>query len=181
NREAGVIIEHEGVAQWFQEVYDFDWGMADADVMNDVNLYWSPNIPDSSAVINVTVYTHRLYSTPVTSVSLGVKIDDGAWNNYSITANVFDSSEGDPENYFYVIPAQADGTNITVQASVQAGGVWYQGEEMVIRVRDSIGSAMTTTTPTTPDDTAALIAQLLPYIAIAIVAVIGGLCIKKRK
>ena len=186
NREAGVIIEHEGIAQWYQQVYDFDWGMGDCDVMNDVNLYWNPNIPDSSSEINVTVYAHMLYSTPVESVSLGVKIGSGAWNNYTITANVFDSSEGDLENYFYVIPAQADGTNITVQATVEASGT-HVGEEMVIRVRDSIGSAITTptsTTPTTPTTTEGipeLLVQLLPYIAIAIVAAIGGLCVKKRR
>jgi len=186
NREAGVIIEHEGIAQWYQEVFDFDWGMADADVMNDVNLYWSPNIPDSSAAINVTVYTHRLYATPVSSVSLGVKIGGGAWNNYSITANVFPSSEGQLENYFYVIPAQADGTNITVQATVEAAGT-FVGEEMVIRVRNEIATPTTTptttptpTTSTTPDPNADLIAQALPFIALAIVAAIGGLCYKKK-
>ncbi|MFW9816065.1 MAG: hypothetical protein ACFFEW_09070, partial [Candidatus Thorarchaeota archaeon] len=132
-------------------------------------------------------------------VSLGVKIGDGSWNNYSITANVFDSSEGDPENYFYVISPQADGTNITVQAIVTAGGVPYVSIPMVIRVRDSIGSIITTpttttttpsTTPTTtttptgsttPDGTTQLLMELLPYIAIAVVAAIGGLCIKKRR
>ena len=134
-------------------------------------------------MINVTVYTHRLYSTPVESVSLGVKIDDGAWNNYSITANVFDSSEGDLENYFYVIPAQADGTNITVQAIVEAAGT-HVGEEMVIRVRDEIATTIpppTSTTTTTTDDINALIMQLLPYIVIAVVAVIGALCVKQRR
>ncbi len=180
NREAGVIIENEAVASWYQDVYDFDWGMADADVMNDVNVYWSPNIPDSSAVINVTVYTHRLYSTPVESVSLGVKIGSGAWNNYTITANVFASSEGQLENYFYVIPSQADGTNITIQATVEAAGT-HVGEEMVIRIRNEIATPTTTTTTTTPPDgLAQLIADLLPYIAMTIVAVIAGICYKKR-
>jgi len=182
NREAGVIIENENVAQWYQEVYDFDWGIGDCDVMNEVNLYWNPNIPTSTSPINVTVYAHMLYSEPVTSVSLGVKIGSGAWNNYSITANVFDSSEGDPENYFYVIPAQADGTNITVQATVVANSVTYVGEEMVIRIRDSLGSITTTTTTTTPPDSITqLIIELAPYIALAIIAVIGGLCVKKRR
>jgi len=195
NREAGVIIEHEGIAQWYQEVFDFDWGLADADVMDDVNTYWSPNIPDSSAEINVTVYTHRLYATPVESVSLGVKIDDGAWNNYSITANVFDSSEGDLENYFYVIPVQADGTNITVQAIVEAAGT-HVGEEMVIRVRDEIATIITTTTSTTTDTTTGitttdgtdstdgivdLLIQYAPFIIIAVVGAIAAVCLKSRR
>jgi phosphatidylserine/phosphatidylglycerophosphate/cardiolipin synthase-like enzyme len=178
NREAGVIIENEAIAQWYQNVYDYDWGLGDCDVMNEVNLYWSPNIPTSSSEINVTVYTHMLYSAPVTSVSLGVRIGSGSWNNYTITANAFDSAESDPENYFYVIPAQADGTNITVQASVVASGVTHVGEEMVIPVRNSLGSI--TTTPTTPDSITQLIIELAPYIALAIVAVIGGLFVKKR-
>ncbi|MFW9961654.1 MAG: phosphatidylserine/phosphatidylglycerophosphate/cardiolipin synthase family protein [Candidatus Thorarchaeota archaeon] len=182
NREAGVIIENENVAQWYQDVYDFDWGVGDCDVMNEVNLYWNPNIPTSTSPINVTVYAHMLYSQPVTSVSLGVKIGSGAWNNYTITANVFDSSEGDPENYFYVIPAQADGTNITVQATVVANSVTYVGEEMVIRIRDSLGSITTTTTTTTPPDSITqLIIELAPYIALAIIAAIGALCVKKRR
>lgn len=193
NREAGVIIENEDVAQWYQEVFDFDWSIADFDHISDVNLYWDPNIPTSSSEINVTVYAHELYSTGVTDVSLGVKIGAGSWNNYTITANVFASAEGQDENYFYVISPQADGTNITVQASVQAGGVWYVGEEMVIRVRNSIGSIITTptttpttptsgsTTPTTPGPTPDTLMQLIPYIAIAIVAVIGGICLKKRR
>jgi hypothetical protein len=143
----------------------------------------------------VTVYAHELYSTGVTAVSLGVQIGTGSWNNYTITANVFDSAEGDPENYFYVLSPQADGTNITVQATVTAGGVPYVSTPMVIRVRDSIGSVITTptstttpsatttptgsTTPTTP--TPDLLLELLPYIAIAVVAALGGLCVKKRR
>jgi phosphatidylserine/phosphatidylglycerophosphate/cardiolipin synthase-like enzyme len=180
NREAGVIIENEEVAQWYQNVYDFDWGLGDCDVMSEVNLYWTPNIPTSATPINVTVYTHMLYSAPVTSVSLGVKIGSGAWNNYSITANVFDSSEGDPENYFYVIPAQADGENITVQATVVAASVTHVGEEMVIRVRNSIGS-ITTTTTTTVDPIVQLLIELAPYIAVAIVVAVAGLFAKKRR
>ena len=197
NREAGVIIENEDVAKWYQEVYDFDWGMADADETSDVNVYWDPNIPNSSAEINVTVYAHGIYSEGITSVSLGVKVGGGSWTNHSITANVFDSAEGDPENYFYVISPQSDGTNITVQATVVAGGLTYVGFEMVIRVRDSIGSVITTTgttssttstgtgTSTGPGtgdgDIGELIGQLLPYIALAVVAAIGGICAKKRK
>jgi phosphatidylserine/phosphatidylglycerophosphate/cardiolipin synthase-like enzyme len=191
NREAGVIIENDAVAQWYQNVYDYDWGLADCDELDEVNLYWDPNIPTHTAAINVTVYAQMLYGDTITDVSLGVKIGSGAWNNYTITANVYPSAEGQDENFFYVIPAQADGTNITVQASVQAGGVWHQGEEMVIRVRDSIGSAITTTTSstittttistTTTEDVNELIMQLLPYIAIAIVAAIGGICVKKRR
>ncbi len=187
NREAGVIIENEDIAQWYQEVFDFDWSIADFDHIGDVNLYWTPNIPTSASDINITVYAHPLFSTGVTDVSLGVKIGAGSWNNYSITANVFDSAEGDPENYMFVISPQVDGTNITVQASVQAGGIWHVGEEMVIRVRNSIGSIITTpstttstsgsTTPATPSS----LAELIPYIAIAIVAVIGGICFVKRK
>lgn len=194
NREAGVIIENEDIAQWYQEVFDFDWSIADFDHIGDVNLYWNPNIPTSAADINVTVYAHPLFSTGVTDVSLGVKIGAGSWNNYTVTANVFDSAEGDAENYFYVITPQADGTNITVQASVQAGGIWHVGEEMVIRVRNSIGSIITTpttttsgstpttttsgsTTPTTPGS----IAELIPFIAIAIVAVIGAICFKQKR
>jgi phosphatidylserine/phosphatidylglycerophosphate/cardiolipin synthase-like enzyme len=180
NREAGVIIENEAVAKWYQEVYDYDWGLADADEMNLVNLYWNPNIPNSSAEINVTVYTQGLYSSGVTSVSLGVKIGSGSWTNHSITANVFDSAESDPENYYYVISPQADRTNITVQATVVAGGNTYVGLEMVIPVRDSIGSVITAPT-STAGGLGELIGQLLPYIALAIIAAIGGLCAKKRK
>ena len=86
------------------------------------------------------------------------------------------------------MPTQADGTNITVQASVQAGGVWYVSDEMVIRVRDSIGSIITppttTSTPsTTPTegDFIALIIDLLPYIVVAVVALIGAVCFKQRR
>ncbi|MFW9838457.1 MAG: phospholipase D-like domain-containing protein [Candidatus Thorarchaeota archaeon] len=198
NREAGVIIENEDVAQWYLDVFDFDWSIADFDHINFVNLYWSPNIPTSATSIDVIVYGHELYSAPITDVSLGVKIGLGAWSNYTITGTVFASAEGDLENYNHTIPAQADGTNITVQATIVAGGLTYVGEEMVIRVRDSIGpiteppttttpsTTSTTTTPsTTPPpgdgDLAALIAELLPYIALAIVAAIGAICIKKRR
>ncbi|MFW9850274.1 MAG: phosphatidylserine/phosphatidylglycerophosphate/cardiolipin synthase family protein, partial [Candidatus Thorarchaeota archaeon] len=103
NREAGVIIEHEGIAQWYQDVYDYDWGIAGGDSLDDVNVYWEPNIPTSSSTINVTVYGHELYND-IDEVELDVKIDDGTWSNNTITANVYDSAEEDPENYFYVIP-----------------------------------------------------------------------------
>jgi len=186
NREAGVIIENEEVAQWYQEVFDFDWSIADFDHIGDVNLYWTPNIPTSTSEINVTVYAHELFSTGVTDVSLGIKIGAGSWNNYSITSNVFESAEGDLENYFYVISPQADGTNITVQASVTAGGVMHVGMEMVIRVRDSIGSVITTpTSPTTPPTTAdplmELIMELLPYIVMGLVAIIAAVFVKRRR
>ena len=170
--------------------FDFDWSIADFDHIGDVNIYWNPNIPNSVSDINVTVYAHPLYSTGVTDVSLGVRIGVGSWNNYTITANVFDSAEGDAENYFYVISPQTDGTNISVQASVQAGGIWHVGEEMVIRVRNAIGSVITTSTTTTTTTTTSptptgsitdLIMQLLPYIAIAVVAVIGAICYKQKR
>ncbi len=198
NREAGVIIENADVAQWYLRVYDYDWGLGDNDVMDNVNIYWEPNIPTSSQIINVTVYAHRLYSAGVTDVNLGVKIDDGAWNNYTITDNVYNSAEDDPENYFYEISPQADGTNITVQATVVAGGLTHVGEEMVIRIRDSILPPSTTTTTTTTTSTSTttttttsttttgneLIETLLqyaPYIVIGIVVLIAGACVKQKK
>ncbi|MFW9806873.1 MAG: phospholipase D-like domain-containing protein, partial [Candidatus Thorarchaeota archaeon] len=42
NREAGVIIENQDIAQWYQEVFDFDWSLADFDNIGLVNLYWEP-------------------------------------------------------------------------------------------------------------------------------------------
>jgi hypothetical protein len=176
NREAGVIIENADVAQWYQEVFDFDWSIADFDHIGDVNLYWDPNIPTSSNTIDVTVYGHELFSDGITEVSLGVKIDSGAWNNYSITGTAFASAEGEMENFHRIIPAQVDGTDITVQATIVAGGVTHVGEEMVIHVRDSVGSGTTTPPPVDP-----ALAELIPYIAMAIVAVIGAICFKKRK
>ena len=188
NREAGVIIENQDVAQWYQEVFDYDWSIAGFDHIGLVSQYWEPNIPTSATPIDVTVYGHELYGDTITDVSLGVKIDDGSWNNYTITGTVFASAESDLENYIYTIPAQADLTNITVQATIVAGGLTYVGMEMVIGVRDSIGPVTTTppttTTPTTTpsgDDLAALIADLLPYIAMAVVAIIGAICVKQRK
>ncbi|MFW9850671.1 MAG: phosphatidylserine/phosphatidylglycerophosphate/cardiolipin synthase family protein, partial [Candidatus Thorarchaeota archaeon] len=134
NREAGIIIENEEVAQWFQEIYDFDWGIADGDSMNKTNLYWEPNIPSHLDEINVTVYAHRLNSSWLEEIRLGVKIDTGAWENHTITDNLFLSSEDDPENYYYVIPVQPPGTNISVRAYIYNDTVWYNGIEMVIHV-----------------------------------------------
>ncbi|MGY5864510.1 MAG: phospholipase D-like domain-containing protein [Candidatus Thorarchaeota archaeon] len=186
NREAGVVVEHEGVAGWYQAVFDYDWGIAEYDAPDYVNVGWTPHIPTSSSEINVTVYAHEYYND-IDVVKLGVKINDGAWTNHTITGNVFDSSELDLENFFFEIGPQADGTNITVIAYVESLGAESKGLEMVIPVRDSIGSVITTTTttpgtsttPTTPTDD--MLMQLIPYIAIAIVAVIGGLCLKKKR
>ncbi|MBE0525331.1 MAG: hypothetical protein IH631_00190, partial [Candidatus Thorarchaeota archaeon] len=183
NREAGVVIEHEGVAGWYQEVFDYDWGIADYDTPDYVNVGWTPNIPTSSSDINVTVYAHEYYND-IDEVILGVKINDGAWTNYTITSNAYVSSELHLENFFHEIGPQADGTNITVKAYVYSLSVWSSSLEMAIPVRNSIGSVITTpttTTTTTTDDINALIMQLLPYIAIAAVAVIAGLCLKKRR
>ncbi|MFX1564062.1 MAG: phospholipase D-like domain-containing protein [Promethearchaeota archaeon] len=155
NREAGVIIENEAVARWYQEVYDFDWGLADSDAMDEVNVYWEPNIPKSTSVINVTVYAHMIYPN-VDEVQLDVKIGSGSWSNVTITSNAYHSPESlydgtGPENYFYVIPAQLDGTNITVVGRIREGSTWHIGLPMVIRVRDKIGSVITTTpTSSTP-------------------------------
>jgi hypothetical protein len=149
NREAGVIIQHEGVAAWYLQVYNYDWGIADCDATGNVNVGWDPYIPTSSSEINVTVYAQMLYND-VEEVKLGVKIDDGAWSNTTITANVFESSEGVDENYFHVLSAQPDGTNITVQAFVQAAGAWYRGIQLVIPVRDDLGVTTSTTPPTSP-------------------------------
>ncbi len=146
NREAGVIVEHSGVAAWYQDVYDFDWGIGDAGNSDEVNLYWTPNIPTSSDTINVTVYGHMLYPD-IEEVVLGVKIGSGAWTNHTITPNVYDSDEGDPENYFYEIAPQPDGTNITVVAYVRANGVWHKSHEMTLFVRNSMGAAVTVDHP----------------------------------
>ncbi|MHA1927515.1 MAG: phospholipase D-like domain-containing protein [Candidatus Thorarchaeota archaeon] len=141
NREAGVIIENEEVAQWYQEIYDFDWGMGNFDEIDDLNLYWEPNIPSSSSTINVTVFAHRLNgSTNLDDVILGVKIADGAWTNHSIIDNIFESSEDDMENYYYEISPQDDGTNITVQSFVNITNNWNKTLPMVIHVVNEIGS-----------------------------------------
>lgn len=187
NREAGVVIEHEGVAGWYQAVFDYDWGIAEYDAPDYVNVGWTPHIPTSSSEINVTVYAHEYYNN-IDVVKLGVKINDGSWTNYTITSNVYDSSELDPENFFHEIGPHPDGTNITVIAYVESLGAESKGLEMVIPVRNAIGSAITTATTTTTltwttttGSTSDLIMTLLPYIAIAIVAVIGGICFVKRK
>jgi FlaG/FlaF family flagellin (archaellin) len=146
NREAGVIILHEGIAQWYQEIYDFDWGLGDCDVMEEVNIYWEPNIPMDDEIINVTVYTQKLYSD-VTEVILGVKIAEGGWINHTITANVFPSVEGQYENYYFEIAAQPNFTNISVQAFVEALGVWHTGVEMQIRVLNEIDYTFTIDSP----------------------------------
>ena len=177
NREAGVIIENEDVAQWYQEVYDFDWSIADNDAMDEVNLYWTPNIPTSTSVINVTVYGHNLYND-IDEVELDVKIDDGTWSNNTITANVYESAEEDDESYFYVIPAQADMTNITVVGRILVGATWHTGVPMVIRVRNSIASPTTTltTTPTTTteDPMAGFLAEFGVWLAIAGIGIVCG-------
>jgi phosphatidylserine/phosphatidylglycerophosphate/cardiolipin synthase-like enzyme len=175
NREAGVIIENEDVAQWFSQVYDYDWAIASCEELDEVNLYWDPNIPTSSADITVTVYTHEL-DTEVDEVKLGVKIGSVDWVNYTITENVQESAEGDLEDFTYEISAQADGTNISVQAFVRVGTTWHTSLGMVIRIRDSIGSSAppetTPTTTTTTDPFAAFLESIGPVAAIAMVAVI---------
>ncbi|MFW9958062.1 MAG: phosphatidylserine/phosphatidylglycerophosphate/cardiolipin synthase family protein [Candidatus Odinarchaeota archaeon] len=181
NREAGVIIEHNGIGAWYQAVFDYDWGLADYDTPEYVNVGWSPHIPNSSAEINVTVYAHEYYND-IDEVKLGVKINDGSWTNYTITSNAYLSAELNLENFFHVIGPQPDGTNITVIAYVESLGVESRGLEMVIPVRDSIGSVITTPTPTTtPESLVQLIMDLAPYIALAIVAAVAGVCLKKKR
>ena len=178
-----MIIENEAVAQWYSQVYDYDWAIASCEELDEVNLYWDPNIPTSSAAITVTVYTHELYPD-VDEVKLGVQIGSQDWANYTITENVQESAEGDEEDYTYEIPAQADGTNISVQAFVRNGTIWHSSLVMVIQVRDSIGSVATTTTTTTttpPDPIAEFLAAYGPIIAIVVVVVIviGGFLAKQ--
>jgi len=181
NREAGVIIQHEGVGAWYQGVFDYDWGIADCDATGNVNVGWSPHIPTSSSEINVTVYAHMLYND-VEEVILGVKINEGAWSNTTITSSVYTSSEGVLENYRYPLATQVDGTNITVQAFVQAAGVWYRGIELVIPVRNDLGTVTLPTTPppTTPNPLIEIIAQYAIYIVAAIAAVVLAVIFKKR-
>ena len=180
NREAGVIIENEDVAQWYSQVYDYDWAIASCEELDEVNLYWDPNIPTSSSDITVTVYTHELYPD-VDEVKLGVEIPGSEWTNYTITENVQESAEGDEEDYTHEIPAQADGSNISVQAFVRVGTTWHTSLVMVIRVRDAIGSTATTSTTTTttttpPDPLAEFLATYGAIIAVVVVVVIvvGG-------
>jgi phosphatidylserine/phosphatidylglycerophosphate/cardiolipin synthase-like enzyme len=183
NREAGVVVEHDGVGAWYQTVFDYDWGLAEYDTPEYVNVGWFPHIPTSTSVINVTVYAHEYYND-IDEVKIGVKINNGAWTNHTITANVYESSELHPENFYYEIDPQPNGTNITVIAYVTSLGVESKGLEMVIPVRDSIGSIVTTSTSTlTPNgnDIAALIGELLPYLAVALVAIVAAACFKKRK
>ncbi len=174
NREAGVIIEHTGVAQWFQAVFDYDWALADCDVQNNVNVYWSPNIPRSTDDINVTVYGHMLYALGIDEVRLDVKIGTGPWNNHTITANVYRSAEGDLENYWHLIPAQPDGTDVTVVGRIRiANGTWYIGVPMVIHVRDSLGWSPTTTTTTSPQGQD-FWTQYGPLIILIVAFILGG-------
>ena len=179
NREAGVIIQNQDVAQWYQAVYDYDWSIGDCDEMDYLNLYWSPNIPKSTTAIDVTVFAHMLFPSTITQVILGVKIGAGAWTNHTITGNAVNSPMGHLEYFTYQIAAQPDETNITVVAYVEINPgtpAWYKGTEMVIHVRDSLGSIVTTTTTTTTT-TADLIGQYGLYIAIAVIllmAVFGG-------
>jgi phosphatidylserine/phosphatidylglycerophosphate/cardiolipin synthase-like enzyme len=177
NREAGAIIQHEGVAAWYLNIFNYDWGIAGCDATGDVNVGWDPYIPSSSSTINVTVYAHELYNN-VEEVKLGVKINEGAWVNHTITANVYTSSEGVEENYFHEIAPQADGTNITVQAFVTASGVEHDGLELVIPVRNelSIPTTTTTTTDLPPPDLG-----ILPYLAAIFAAVILGVFFKRSR
>ena len=181
NREAGVVIEHDGVAGWYQEVFDYDWGIADYDAPDYVNVGWTPNIPTSSSQINVSVLAHEYGDIDdIDEVKLGVKINDGVWTNYTITDNFYLSHERLNQSFYHIIAPQSDGTNITVKAYVYSLSEWSSGLEMVIPVRDSIGSIITTTTTTTTTPPDAL-AELIPFIAMAIVAIIAGICFKKRK
>ena len=189
NREAGVIIENSDVAQWYLDVFDFDWGIGDTDVQDDVNLYWSPNIPRSTSAITITVYAHALNSSPVDDVELDLRIGTGSWNNFSIIENITDSVEEDPENYLYTLAPQPDGTNITVVARIKVGSTWHVGVPMVIYVRDSLGSAPPTTTSTTPATTTTTLSPLQqflvqygPILIAAVVALVlggGGIAYKK--
>jgi len=149
NREAGFIIENDQVAQWYQAVYDYDWGLADCDAMNSVNVYWEPNIPKDSSPINVTVYGQMLYGSGINEVELDVKIGGGSWSNHTITANVYNSPEGQAENFYYIIGPQADGTDITVVGRIRTGSTWHTGLPMVIHVRNALGTTLPTTTTTT--------------------------------
>jgi phosphatidylserine/phosphatidylglycerophosphate/cardiolipin synthase-like enzyme len=171
NREAGVIIENKDVAQWYLEVYDFDWSIGDCDVTDEVNLYWDPNIPTNASEINVTVYGHMLYGDTIDEVELDVKIGDGAWSNITITANVSLSAEGDEENFFYVIPAQPDGTNITIVGRIRVDSTWHTGIPMVIRVRNDIGYAPTTTAPPPPPPIDWYQIAIFAIIAISVIVV----------
>jgi phosphatidylserine/phosphatidylglycerophosphate/cardiolipin synthase-like enzyme len=199
NREAGAIIENEDVAQWFLEIFDYDWELGEIANSDEVNLDWNPNIPTSDSDITVTVYAHMLNDTgDIEEVKVGVKIADEQWNNYTITSSFFNTSQNYQEtvaNYNHVIPQQADGTNITVKGYVKwTNGThtsWHNGMERVIRVRDSLGSVVpttptTTTTitttppPTTPNPIFELLSQYGIYIGVGIVALILAVIFKRR-
>lgn len=182
NREAGVIIENEDVAQWYLDVFDFDWAIAGAESLDDVNVYWTPNIPKSSTEINVTVYGHELYND-IDEVELAIRINSGAWNNVTITDNITKSAEDDLENYFYLISGQPDMTNITVVGKIREGSTWHEGVPMVIRVRDSLGSVAPTipTPPPEPTLMDLIIENLLLIIIGTIAVVCSGISYKYRK
>ncbi|MFX0107108.1 MAG: phospholipase D-like domain-containing protein, partial [Candidatus Hodarchaeota archaeon] len=179
NREAGVIIENQDVAQWYQEVFDFDWSIGDAGNSNGVNVYWDPNIPSSSSAIKVSVYSHMFDS--VDDVKLGIAFGSGSWTNETILSNVEESPEGDMEVYFYNIPAQPDGTDIFIKAYIQSDGLWNSSLEMKIQVRDSIGSATTPTPTPSGNPLAELIVQFGIVIIGAIAAIVAAVIYKKRK
>lgn len=106
----------------------------------------------------------------IDEVQLDVKIGNSPWTNNTITSNVYPSAEGQSENYYYEIPAQADGTNITVVGRIRNGTTWHIGLPMVIRVRDALGSVPTTpTTPTTTPTPPIPMEVILAGIAIAII------------
>ncbi|MFW9846688.1 MAG: phospholipase D-like domain-containing protein, partial [Candidatus Thorarchaeota archaeon] len=192
NREAGVIIENQDVAQWYLEVYDYDWQLGEIANSDEVNLDWNPNIPRSDSDITVSVFTHMLNDTgDIEEVKLGVKIAGGQWNNHTITSSVYTTPQNYQEtaaNYDHTITQQADGTNITVKAYVKwtngTHTIWHEGMERVIRVRDSLGTGLPTTTtpppPPPPDGLASLLAEYGIYIIVAVAAVVLAVVFKKR-
>ncbi|MFW9801738.1 MAG: phosphatidylserine/phosphatidylglycerophosphate/cardiolipin synthase family protein [Candidatus Thorarchaeota archaeon] len=192
NREAGVIIENKEVAQWYLDVFDYDWKLGEIANSDEVNLDWNPNIPASDADITVTVYAHMLNNTgDVEEVKLGVKIADGQWTNHTITSSVYTTPQNYQDttaNYDYVIPQQADGTNITVKAYVEwtngTHTIWHESMERVIRVRDSLGSIPPPTTtpppPPPPDGIVALLAEYGIYIIAAVAALVLAVVFRRR-
>ena len=192
NREAGVIIENEDIAQWYLEIFDYDWQLGEIANSDEVNIDWNPNIPTSDSDITVTVFAHMLNDTgDILEVKLGVKIADGQWNNHTITASVYTTPQNYQEtvsNYDYAIPKEPDGTNITVKAYVEwTNGThtsWHKGMDRVIRVRDSLGSTLPTTTtpppPPPPDGFVALLAEYGIYIIAAVAVVVLAVVFKKR-
>lgn len=192
NREAGVIIESEDIAQWYLEIFDYDWQLGEIANSDEINLDWNPNIPTSDSDITVTVFAHMLNDTgDILEVKLGVKIGDGQWNNHTITSSVYTTPQNYQEtvsNYDYVIPKQPDGTNITVKAYVEwTNGThtsWHEGMDRVIRVRDLLGSTLpTTTTPPPPPPPYGLVEFLAEYgiyIIAAVAVVVLAVVFKKR-